>query len=101
VNPGFILAAATPAASSPMSSFVFLGVMVVVFYFLILRPQRTRMKKQQQVTASLAVGDTVQTIGGVQGVIRTLDDDSVVLEVEQGRIRFIRRAIANKIDPSG
>ena len=84
-----------------MSSFVFLGVMVVVFYFLILRPQRTRMKKQQQVTASLAVGDTVQTIGGVQGVIRTLDDDSVVLEVEQGRIRFIRRAIANKIDPSG
>jgi preprotein translocase subunit YajC len=84
-----------------MSSFVFLGVMVVVFYFLILRPQRARMKKQQQVTASLGVGDTVQTIGGVQGVIRALDDDSVVLEVEQGKIRFTRRAIANKIDSTG
>lgn len=101
MNPGLILAATTPEASSPMSSFVFLGVMVVVFYFLILRPQRARMKKQQQVTASLAVGDTVQTIGGVQGVIRALDDDSVVLEVEQGKIRFIRRAIANKIDTTG
>ena len=98
MNPGLILAATTPPASSPISSFVFLGVMVVVFYFLILRPQRARMKKQQQVTASLGVGDTVQTIGGVQGVIRDLDDDSVVLEVEQGKIRFTRRAIANKID---
>lgn len=101
MNPGLILAATTPAASSSTSSFVFLGVMVVVFYFLILRPQRSRMKKQQQVTASLEVGDTVQTIGGVQGVIRALDDDSVVLEVEQGRIRFTRRAIANKIDTAG
>ena len=83
-----------------MSSFVFLGVMVVVFYFLILRPQRARMRKQQEVTKSLTLGDRVQTIGGIQGVIRALDDDSVVLEVEQGRIRFIRRAIAAKIDPS-
>ena len=91
----------TPAASSPISSFVFLGVMVVVFYFLILRPQRARMRKQQQVTASLGLGDTVQTIGGVIGVIRDLDDDSVVLEVEQGKIRFARRAIANKIDTPG
>lgn len=101
MNPGLILAATTPAANNSMSSFVFLGVMVVVFYFLILRPQRARMKKQQQVTASLGIGDTVQTIGGVQGVIRALDDDSVVLEVEQGKIRFTRRAIANKIDTTG
>jgi preprotein translocase subunit YajC len=100
VNPGLILATTAPAASSPVSSFVFLGVMVVVFYFLILRPQRARMRKQQAVTKSLAVGDRVQTIGGAQGVIRALDDDSVVLEVEQGRIRFARRAIANKIDTS-
>jgi len=98
VNPGVMLATTAPAASSPVSSFVFLGVMVVIFYFLILRPQRTRVKKQQQVTASLELGDRVQTIGGIQGVIRALDDDSVLLEVEQGKIRFTRRAIANKID---
>jgi preprotein translocase subunit YajC len=101
VNPGLIMSTPAPAASSPISSFVFLGVMVVVFYFLILRPQRARMRKQQQVTASLGLGDTVQTIGGVIGVIRDLDDDSVVLEVEQGKIRFARRAIANKIDAPG
>ena len=101
MNPGPILATTAPAAGSPINSFVFLGVMVLVFYFLILRPQRARMKKQQEVTSSLSIGDKVQTIGGVQGVIRELDDDSVVLQVEDGRIRFTRRAIANKIDTPG
>ena len=98
MNPGLIFSTTAPATGSGISSFVFLGVMVVVFYFLILRPQRARMKKQQEVTASLGLGDRVQTIGGVQGVIRDMDDESVVLEVEQGRIRFARRAIANKIE---
>ena len=97
MNPGLILATTAPAGGSSIN-FLFLGAMVLVFYFLILRPQRARMKKQQEVTSSLSVGDRVQTIGGVQGVIRDLDEDSVVLEVEDGRIRFTRRAIANKID---
>jgi preprotein translocase subunit YajC len=98
VNPGLILTTTAPTTSSPIGSFVFLGVMVVVFYFLILRPQRARVKKQQQVTASLSIGDRVQTIGGVQGIVRALDEETVVVEVEQGKIRFTRRAIANKID---
>jgi preprotein translocase subunit YajC len=88
-----------PDAGSPVGSLVFLAVMLAVFYFLILRPQRNRMKAQQQLSASLSLGDRVQTIGGIQGVVRSLDDDSVVIEVEQGRIRVARRAIANKLAP--
>jgi preprotein translocase YajC subunit len=57
------------------------------------------MKAQQQLSSSLSLGDRVQTIGGIQGVVRALDDDSVVIEVEQGRIRVARRAIANKLAP--
>ena len=98
MNPGLIFSTTAPPPGGGISSFVLLGVMVVVFYFLILRPQRARMKKQQEVTASLGLGDRVQTIGGVHGVIRDMDDESVVLEVEQGRIRFARRAIASKIE---
>lgn len=88
-----------PATGSPIGSFVFLAVMLAVFYFLILRPQRARMRAQQSLSASLAVGDRVQTIGGIQGIVRSLDDDSVVLEVEQGRIRVARRAISSKLEP--
>lgn len=71
--------------------------MVAVFYVLILRPQRKRMRAQQELTAALSLGDKVQTIGGIQGVIRALDDDAVVIEVEQGRMRVVRRAIASRI----
>ena len=81
-----------------IGSFVFLAVMLAVFYFLILRPQRARMRAQQQISASLAVGDRVQTIGGIQGIVRSLDDDSAVIEVEQGRIRVARRAISSKLE---
>lgn len=92
-----LLLTTTPPASSGYSSLIFLGVMVAVFYVLILRPQRKRMRAQQELTAALSLGDKVQTIGGIQGVIRALDDDAVVIEVEQGRLRVVRRAIASRI----
>ncbi|MEX0698985.1 MAG: preprotein translocase subunit YajC [Acidimicrobiia bacterium] len=92
-----LLLTTTPPASSGYSSLIFLGVMVAVFYVLILRPQRKRMRAQQELTAALSLGDKVQTIGGIQGVIRALDDDAVVIEVEQGRLRIVRKAIASRI----
>jgi preprotein translocase subunit YajC len=95
LNP-ILLSTAAPQGSG-LSSLVFLGVMVGVFYFLILRPQRRRAKAQQELTSALQLGERVQTIGGIQGVIRALDDESVVLEVEQGRLRVARRAIATKL----
>jgi preprotein translocase subunit YajC len=95
LNP-ILLSTAAPQGSG-LSSLVFLAVMVGVFYFLILRPQRRRMKAQQDLTAALQLGERVQTIGGIQGTIRSLDDDSVVIELEQGRVRVARRAIALKL----
>lgn len=99
MSPDPLVLTTAPNAGSPVGSLVFLAVMLAVFYFLILRPQRNRMKAQQQLSSSLSLGDRVQTIGGIQGVVRALDDDSVVIEVEQGRIRVARRAIANKLAP--
>jgi preprotein translocase subunit YajC len=95
LNP--LLLTTAPPAPSGYSSLIFLGVMVAVFYLLILRPQRKRMRAQQELTSTLQLGDRVQTIGGIQGVIRALDDDAVVIEVEQGRLRVVRRAIANRV----
>jgi preprotein translocase subunit YajC len=98
LTPDPLLLTTAPAGGSPVGSFVFLAVMLAVFYFLILRPQRARMRAQQNLSASLGVGDRVQTIGGIQGVVRSLDDDSAVIEVEQGRIRVARRAISSKLE---
>ena len=92
--------ATTNPAGNPMGSFIFLGLMVVVFWMFIIRPQRARARNQQQLASNLELGDRVQTIGGVRGIVRSLDDDSVVIEVEQGRLRVARRAIASR-EPKG
>jgi preprotein translocase subunit YajC len=70
----------------------------VVFYFLLIRPQRRQRQKQQELLSSLQVGDEVQTIGGMFGTVRSLDDTSVMLEVAPGvQVRFVKGAIARKL----
>jgi preprotein translocase subunit YajC len=91
---------AQASASSPLGSLIFLGLMVVVFWLFIIRPQRTRMKSQQQLSASLEIGDRIQTIGGIKGIVRSLDEETAVIEVEQGKLRVARRAISSR-EPKG
>jgi len=71
--------------------------MVGVFYFLIIRPQRKRSQAQRNLAASLQIGDEVRTIGGVHGTVVSMTEDSVVLRVEDGQIRFSKRAIGNRV----
>ena len=91
------LLAQDSTAANPYSSLIFLALMGVVFYFLIIRPQRKRMKAQQEMASSLQIGHEVRTIGGIHGRVVSMDEESVVLEVEQGRIRVARRAIGNRV----
>ncbi|HLU52278.1 MAG TPA: preprotein translocase subunit YajC [Acidimicrobiia bacterium] len=86
-------------AGSGTSSLIFLVLMVAVFYFLIIRPQRNRMKKQQELAQTLQLGDEIQTIGGIKGKVKRLDGDDVVIQIEQGELRISRRAVANRIGP--
>ena len=80
-----------------MPSLIFLALMVAVFYFLIIRPQRRRSQAQRQLAESLEIGSEVRTIGGIHGVVVSVDDDSVVLKVEDGQIRFSKRAIGARV----
>jgi preprotein translocase subunit YajC len=79
------------------SSLLFLALMIGVFYFLIIRPQRKRAKAQQELASSLTPGQEVRTIGGIHGSIVSVDDDTVVLRVEEGKIRVSRRAIGSRV----
>lgn len=79
------------------TSLLFLAAMVGIFYFLIIRPQRRRARAQQELAASITPGEEVRTIGGIHGTVLAVDDDSVVLGVEEGRIRVSRRAIGSRV----
>jgi preprotein translocase subunit YajC len=88
---------AQEATGSALPSILFLALMVGVFYFLIIRPQRKRSQAQRNLAASLQIGDEVRTIGGVHGTVVSMTEDSVVLRVEDGQIRFSKRAIGNRV----
>ena len=93
--PGLLLLQAPPEAS-PFGMLVPMAAIFLIFYFLLIRPQRTRAKKQTEMAASLQIGDRVQTFGGVHGIVDSMDEDSVVLRLEDGKMRISRRAIGSK-----
>ncbi|MEE8407664.1 MAG: preprotein translocase subunit YajC [Acidimicrobiia bacterium] len=92
----FVVFAQESGGFGGTGSLIFLALMIGVFYFLIIRPQRSRAKKQKDLSESLEIGHEVRTIGGIHGTVVSLDDDSVVITVEDGRIRISRRAIGSR-----
>jgi preprotein translocase subunit YajC len=88
---------AQEAAGSPLPSLIFLGLMVAVFWLFIIRPQRQRAKQQKELASSLTAGQEVRTIGGIHGTVVSVEEDSVVLRVEEGKIRVSRRAIGSVV----
>lgn len=75
-------------------SFLPLVLVFVVFYFLLLRPQRKREKERMIMLNSLRRGDKVITIGGLHGSIVDLTEEKVTLKVnENSRLVFERSAI--------
>lgn len=93
----FLVFAQDTGGGGQAFSLVLLAGMIGVFYFLIIRPQRKRSKAQRQLSESLAPGHEVRTIGGIHGTVISADDDSVLLSVEEGRIRVSRRAIGSRV----
>lgn len=80
---------------SGWTSMIFMGLIIVVFYFFMIRPQQQKAKDQKKFVSELKVGDKVVTIGGAHGRIAELEDDSVVLEFERGaRIRYSKSAVS-------
>jgi preprotein translocase subunit YajC len=68
----------------------------VIMYFLIIRPQRTQMKKRQEMLAAVRRGDTVVTGGGIVGKVQKVHDDGELdVEIAEGvKIRVLRSALS-------
>ena len=79
------------------STIIMLVVMVAIFYFLLIRPQRKKDKKVKDMLAALKTGDRVCTIGGIYGTITSIKDDTIELSVGRDNVKlvFARWAIRN------
>ncbi len=81
--------------SSLISMIVPLAAVILVFYFLIIRPQNKKQKETQNMLNNMKKGDKIVTIGGIHGVIQSVDDNTVVVKVdENAKIKFLKSAIA-------
>ncbi|MES2091760.1 MAG: preprotein translocase subunit YajC [Pseudomonadota bacterium] len=97
--------AAVPAASGPAgifgSSMLFPIAMVVVLYFVMIRPQMKRQKEVKALLDGLTKGDEVVTQGGVIGKISKLGDTFVHLEVSSGVELQVQRTAIVQVLPKG
>jgi preprotein translocase subunit YajC len=73
---------------------LFLGGFVLIFYFLLIRPQNKRRKEHQNLVTGLAKGDEIVTAGGIVGQINKVEDDFIKVQVgENVEMRIQKTAI--------
>ena len=78
---------AAPAGSMGTSIIMMVG-MLALMYFMLIRPENKRKKKEEEMRAALKAGDSITTIGGVKGVVVDVKEDRFVLETGADRVRI-------------
>ena len=71
-----------------------LVLMIAVFYFLLIRPQQQRAKKEKAFEAALKVGDKIITKSGIHGKIAELTEGTIIVETMAGKIKMEKSAIS-------
>ena len=80
-------------------SLIIVVVLLGLFWLLLVRPQRAGVRRQQALIASLQPGDEIVSAGGLYGVIRSLDDDDLEVEIADGLVvRMARGAVAGIVE---
>lgn len=97
----FLLDSAAGAEAAPYTNFIFLGGIIAIFYFFMIRPQSKRAKEEREFREGLSKGDKVLTIGGMHGQIESLDETSALIRVDTNtKIRFDKTALKAMPAPS-
>lgn len=68
--------------SNPMSQFILIGSMLLVFYFFMIRPQQKRKTEQRTFLEKLKKGEQVVTIGGIYGKVYDVSEDALTIEID-------------------
>lgn len=72
-----------------------MGMLMIVFYFFMIRPQQKKAKEARKFRENLQKGSKVVTIGGIHGRVVEINDTTVLLEVDNNvKLRFEKSAIA-------
>ena len=81
-----------------MQSILMLGLMVLVFYFFMIRPQMKKQKKKKKFREGLKVGDKIVSIGGIHGKILEVSDSTVLVQSEGTKLRLEKSAVSQAME---
>lgn len=87
------------AGGGEMNNFLMIGLMILVFYFFMIRPQIRRQKNEKKFQSAIKKGARVVTTSGIHGKIVELNDNdnTCTLETGAGKIKFERSAISMEL----
>ena len=79
--------------------FIWLGLMVALFYFMLIRPQKRREKERQALLSAVKTGDRVLFAGGLLGVVANVKDKTLVVKIADGvKVEVVRGAISQVLE---
>lgn len=98
-----ILAQATQQAQGEgWNMLITFGLIIIIFYFIVIRPQRKQQKELKERQDSLKPGDKVITNGGIYGIVREVKDDTVKLEIAANTvIKVVKTCIVQGVGKDG
>ena len=86
--------AAPPGAAQAINGLMLPIIFIVIFYFLLIRPQMKKQKEHDKLVAALQTGDNVVTSSGIHGVITNVKDKTVIVRIADNvKVEFDRSAI--------
>lgn len=89
---------AVAGSGSLLMSVLPFGLIILIFYFFIIRPQNKKQKETEKMLSALKKGDKVVTVGGIHGVISSTKEKTVIVKVDDNaKIEFSRNAITSVI----
>ena len=102
---GFLAMMGAPAGGSgaaPQSSafmFVWLGLMVALFYFMLIRPQKRREKERQTLLSAVKTGDRVLFAGGLLGVVANVKDKTLIVKIADNvKVEIVRSCVSQVLE---
>lgn len=87
---------AAPAQGSAMPTMLMMGAMIVLFFVLMVLPQRRKQKQEKNFQESLKVGSRVVLTSGLHGRIAQIQEDGFVIETLSGKLKFEKAAVSRE-----
>ena len=81
-----------------MNQLIMLVMILVIFYFFMIRPQVKKQKELKKFREGLHAGDKIVTIGGIHGKILEVADTTLLIGTESGKLRVDKTAVSNSVE---